>query len=142
MINNTPNAVICYNHILRFTYIYLSANLAFRYDDLYFVAFLKSFFVALLLQPIKWMLFETPTIITLGISLIDLKHEPLTLVLTTPHTIHKSRCSYNQIRTLSHQMITTLLENIHTKMFFRTISYAIKSTHNLFKFFTYFIELL
>ena len=39
-------------------------------------------------------------------------------------------------------MVATLPENSHTKMFFLTISYTIKSTHNLFKFFTYFSELL
>ena len=39
-------------------------------------------------------------------------------------------------------MVATLLKNVQTKMLFRTISYTIKSTHNLFKFFTYFIELL
>ena len=39
-------------------------------------------------------------------------------------------------------MITTLPENVHTKILFRTIAYTIKSTQNLFQFFAHFSKLL
>lgn len=51
---------------------------------------------------------KSPAIITPGVALIDFVQKFLALVLITPHTVHKSRCSYNQIRTLPHQMVATL----------------------------------
>lgn len=39
-------------------------------------------------------------------------------------------------------MITTLPENVHTKILFRTITYTIKSNQNLFQFFAHFSKLL